>query len=603
MASSFRGQAGASVGQRRSHRWRGSVCLLALMTGFLPGITLAARVPKEAEIAAYLADKPAPTQPMFRNVLMEGERNRVLNLDRAGLAALELGDDATAAKAFDEATAQILAVYAHNPAAEKARSKFVKEAVKLFKGEPYERAMVFYYRGLIYLRAGDYENARAAFKQAQLQDAFAEDQIYKSDYAVFDYLAGWSSHCLGDEDIAEEFYARAHEIQPLIDKPGPDDRVLLIAELGDGPQKWSDGQYGENLRFRGVAYPEAGVTFMSGETEDGLLYMARSSQAERVAAEAAYSAAQADLTQKQSAVSSARAMAEATAEALKASVLEIVPADPAPVAGTKSNPKAAAEARAAAQQADVERLALQRIVVNSIQTANRSEQDLIAAQTAAAAASSRVTEARKQEAAALSILPSWGLSLPPPDRVLADHLGPMPEMTLAGENLLWQASTRGGRMIDAVLAGKAAFKEGATEFGGTMTQASLIAVQSANSMMMQAQSMAAQGYNVDMSGAQGMAYAGAAFAAVGLISAMAASAAKPQADTRYWDSLPGEIRYATSPELAGGFKAILQTEAGGYYRTLPMTLSQGGTCKIGWLRTRSAVNVPAQAPNSQDPRK
>ncbi len=592
------------VGHSRSSRWRSSVCLLALMAGFTPGLAQAARVPKEAEIAAYLADKPPQTQPMFRNVLMEGERNRVLNLNRAGLAALELGEDAVAARAFDEAIAQILAVYAHNPAAEKARSKFVKEAVKPFKGEPYERAMVFYYRGLIYLRAGDYENARAAFQQAQLQDAFAEDQIYKSDYALFEYLAGWSSHCLGDEDKAEEFYSRAREIQPLYDKPGPDDRVLLIAELGEGPQKWSDGQYGENLRFRGVAYPEAGTTFMSGETEDGLLYMARSSQAERIAAEAAYGASQGDLTQKQSAVSSARAMAEATAEALKASVLE-VSADPAPVPGAKPNAKAVAEARAAAQQADAERLALQRIVVNSIQTANRAEQDLIAAQTAAAAATSRMAEARKQEAAALSVLPSWGLTLPPPDRALAERLGPMPEMTLAGENLLWQASTRGGRMIDAVLAGKAAFKEGATEFGGTMTQASLIAVQSANSMMMQAQNLAAQGYSVDMSGAQGMAYAGAAFAAVGLISAMAASAAKPQADTRYWDSLPGEIRYATSPELAGGFKAILQTEAGGYYRTLPMTITQGesGTCKVGWVRTRSALNVPAQAPNAQDPRR
>ena len=241
MASSFRGQAGASVGQRRSYRWRGSVCLLALMTGFLPGATLAARVPKEAEIAAYLADKPAQTQPMFRNVLMEGERNRVLNLDRAGLAALELGDDATAAKAFDEATAQILAVYAHNPAAEKARSKFVKEAVKPFKGEPYERAMAFLYRGLIYLHDGDYENARAAFRRGLMQDAFAEEDQNRSDFAVLLYLDAWASHLNGDKDLRDETLVQLKKLRPSFGGFGEKDDTLVWLETGQGPRKLGDG--------------------------------------------------------------------------------------------------------------------------------------------------------------------------------------------------------------------------------------------------------------------------------------------------------------------------------------------------------------------------
>ncbi|MEC8183119.1 MAG: hypothetical protein VX123_13805 [Pseudomonadota bacterium] len=49
------------------------------------------------------------------------------------------------------------------PAAGLARSNFAREDVKDFKGEPFERAMVFYYLGLSYLALGDFENARASF--------------------------------------------------------------------------------------------------------------------------------------------------------------------------------------------------------------------------------------------------------------------------------------------------------------------------------------------------------------------------------------------------------------------------------------------------------
>ena len=55
-----------------------------------------------------------------------------------------------------EALDRIEAVYADNAKAEAARSKFTKENAKDFKGEPYERAMAYYYRGLAYLAEGDY---------------------------------------------------------------------------------------------------------------------------------------------------------------------------------------------------------------------------------------------------------------------------------------------------------------------------------------------------------------------------------------------------------------------------------------------------------------
>ncbi|MFP3441488.1 hypothetical protein R0K18_27540, partial [Pantoea sp. SIMBA_133] len=75
-----------------------------------------------------------------------------------------------------QARLEIENVYADSDAARKARSIWYEEAEKDFKGEPYERAMVYLYLGLIYLEEGDYGNARASFLAGLLQDAFAEEE-------------------------------------------------------------------------------------------------------------------------------------------------------------------------------------------------------------------------------------------------------------------------------------------------------------------------------------------------------------------------------------------------------------------------------------------
>ena len=40
------------------------------------------------------------------------------------------------------------------------------EAIKVFKGEPFEKAMASIYLGILYFNRGDYDNARAAFGKA-----------------------------------------------------------------------------------------------------------------------------------------------------------------------------------------------------------------------------------------------------------------------------------------------------------------------------------------------------------------------------------------------------------------------------------------------------
>ncbi len=211
---------------------------------------------------AYLADKPEPLHPYYRKVLREGKRNLVLNHMEAGLAAMELGKYPLAERSFDQALLNIETVYVNDENAVKARSLWYEEGRKDFKGEPYERAMAYYYRGLLYLRRGDFENARACFKVGQLQDAFAEEEQYRADFALLMFLEGWASQRLGDEDLAREAYQEVRKYRPDFVAPDPRDNVLLIAETGTAPVKVAGGPGGSELRFQeGFGFREERARF------------------------------------------------------------------------------------------------------------------------------------------------------------------------------------------------------------------------------------------------------------------------------------------------------------------------------------------------------
>ncbi|MGP0630033.1 hypothetical protein ACTRW9_10005 [Nitrospina sp. 32_T5] len=225
------------------------------------------QIPKQ-QMQAYLENKPEPLHNVYRDVLEEGSRNFVLNHMRAGLGAMELGRDRLAAESFETTLLSIEAVYAENESAEKARSVWYEEGKKDFKGEPYERAMAYYYRGLLFLKEGDYENARACFKSGQLQDALAENEKYQMDFALLIYLEGWASHLLGDEQLAKTAFEEAQQIRPDLTPPAPGDDVLVLAESGMSPIKVAAGEGNAALTFkRGSGFREKSARlFVNGRT-------------------------------------------------------------------------------------------------------------------------------------------------------------------------------------------------------------------------------------------------------------------------------------------------------------------------------------------------
>ena len=201
---------------------------------------------------------PAPSLTLTGDPLIDGKsaiengppRDRVLWQYRMASAELRRGNFAEAKRLLDEAITRIEGVFAGDENAKKARGYFSAEAKKTFLGEPYERVMAYYYRGILYWMDGEPDNARACFRSAAVQDADAVDKTYASDYVLLDYLDGLASLKLGGDGSDAFKRAKAECRIAVPPDPNPKANVLVFVEFGDGPAKYASGQYGEQLRFR-----------------------------------------------------------------------------------------------------------------------------------------------------------------------------------------------------------------------------------------------------------------------------------------------------------------------------------------------------------------
>ncbi len=366
---------------------------------------------------------PRPLLEHVQRDAREGLRNRVLNDMRAGTAAWEIGAVQHSQILFEDAFAQIETIYADNPTAKLARSNWHEEAVKDFKGEPYERAMVGYYRGLSEMVQGDWDNARASFRWGEYQDTLSASEEYRGDMALLTFLTGWTNACTGRPAQAEEDYLKARSIRGSIAMPARGDNLLLIAETTGAPVKYATGKYNDELRFKPGA----------GEDINGIVF--------------------------------------------------------------------------------------------------------------------RVGE--RNVAGALA------------------------------EDLFFQASTRGGRPVDAILAGKASFKAGAEATSKVAGTAAAVGMQVS---LMQAEMGDYEGAT------NALGISGLGLLASGLSSGLA-QATKPQADTRTWDSLPARIYVATVkvPKKPGLLAATFVDATGNPAGERSMRVHEVGQCYVAWVRNAAVV--------------
>jgi hypothetical protein len=176
-------------------------------------------------------------------------KDKVLWEYRVAAGAMRLDDDAEAKKMLDDALLTLDGIYGKDPNAKKARSYFHSESKKTFIGEPYERVMAYYYRGILYWMDGELDNARACFRTGQLEDSSTNGE-YAGDYVLLDYLDGLVSTKLGQDGL--DAYKRATNNCKTIQPPPPYNskaNVLFFLEYGPGVRKYATGRYHEELRF------------------------------------------------------------------------------------------------------------------------------------------------------------------------------------------------------------------------------------------------------------------------------------------------------------------------------------------------------------------
>jgi tetratricopeptide (TPR) repeat protein len=199
-----------------------------------------------------------PQIPLTGDITVDGPkmiaegppRDKVLWQYRSAAAAMRRGDFATARMLLDDALLTLGGIYGKDSEARKSRSLFVRESRKTFIGEPYERSMAYFYRGVIYWMDGERDNARACFRSAEFEDSDAQNKAYAGDWVLLDYLDGLATKKLSGDGSDAFKRAKANAKNINLPEYNPAANVLFIVEFGPGPMKYSTGEYRQELRIR-----------------------------------------------------------------------------------------------------------------------------------------------------------------------------------------------------------------------------------------------------------------------------------------------------------------------------------------------------------------
>jgi tetratricopeptide (TPR) repeat protein len=178
------------------------------------------------------------------------DENFALNNLRLGSAELAQYDFQGAEDAFLKAY-EVLNSFGVNNGGRTLGAVLVDEKMKVWRGEPFERAMANFYLGLIYYTQHDYNNARAAFENALFKlkdypdkDDASKDEFKEADssFVVATIMLGRCWQQLGRDDLARaQFDAVIKErpdLEPLANyQRNADSNLLLVVEYGHGPER------------------------------------------------------------------------------------------------------------------------------------------------------------------------------------------------------------------------------------------------------------------------------------------------------------------------------------------------------------------------------
>ncbi len=245
---------------RRVH---GVMAILLACTLFLPACSETSIRVRNA-VTDYYTGEYGPAAQELEPLIHKPNKNYVLNNCRYGSCALAAGQLDNAEQAFLRAY-RVMDSVNTNTGSRVLGAVVVYEGVKVWKGQPFERAMAHYYLGLIFLIKGDYENARAAFanslfklrKYANPNVKLPPGQQYAradSNFVLGYFGLGVCYMKLGDPKLAAANFERAEQLDPYISSVvkkmyEPGINALIFVDWGLGPRRRAAGWYGEQSVF------------------------------------------------------------------------------------------------------------------------------------------------------------------------------------------------------------------------------------------------------------------------------------------------------------------------------------------------------------------
>ncbi|MBC7783774.1 MAG: hypothetical protein H7144_08030 [Burkholderiales bacterium] len=199
----------------------------------------------------FNGDLPRAIQKL-RPLSLKTDENYVLNNLRLGSVALTAYELDEAEAAFGRAW-EVINAGGVNSGGRSVAAVWIDEKLKIWKGEPYERALASFDLGVVYYMRRDYNNARAAlentlFKLREYADPKDEKKGYaeqESTFVLAHIMLGRCWQRLGRQDLAEATFADARRLQSRLGNltdpaTHAQSNVLLIVDFGYGPRKTTD---------------------------------------------------------------------------------------------------------------------------------------------------------------------------------------------------------------------------------------------------------------------------------------------------------------------------------------------------------------------------
>jgi tetratricopeptide (TPR) repeat protein len=216
-------------------------------------------------LTAYRGGDYASASRAFAPLADRTDENYVLNNLRFGSAALAGQNFRDAERGYLRAY-EILNATRVNDAGRSVGATVFNERLRVWRGEPFERAVANLHLGLLYYAQRDYGNARGAFENAlfKLRDYSRDDRDssyseQESDFAIALLMLGRTWRHLGRDDLAGQHFSRLASLRPDAKdsiKPASDLKrnVMIYVDYGFSPRKVADGMDGAELGF----YPRPG---------------------------------------------------------------------------------------------------------------------------------------------------------------------------------------------------------------------------------------------------------------------------------------------------------------------------------------------------------